>query len=282
MKRKAKKENIKQDILNLLDDELIQKKLAVSDINAEMVRHIINEYLFIFLERIKKDDILERQNNSYNPLKDDNAPYENLKDIGDDYHIFEANIIAHTPNYLLNSLCYIIIRDILVVIYCIEAKDNSKYLNDLKKCKNNIEQILTNYFKLPKDNLFAYKCVLNYVFYHCEEFYFEMRQFYKTYKEPKDKPLSQCIEFNQITGLNIKHRDFIMFKDMVYSYISFNNQIDMIQNGTKDYSNFIKDKFLIFNAFFKLGIKKYIDEKEFFGLIRDGYKDFLTKNSKKS
>ena len=278
------RDGITQDILNLLDDERIKNKLAVGDINAEMVRYIIKYHLYNILDDIKRADILEKQKsleNSYNPLKDDIAPYEYLKDIGDDYRIFKADIIAHTTDYLLNSLCYIIIRDIIVSIYYIEAKNKSVYLKDLKKCKNDIERLLKDYFKLPRDNsklqdeLIAYKCVLNYVFYPCEIFYIEMRKFYKTYKDPENKPLSECINFNQITGLDIKHRDFIMFKDMVYSYISFDNQIDIIQNGIKDYSNFIKDKFLIFNTFFKLGIKNEIDKHKFFNLIKHGYKSFF-------
>ncbi len=242
-----------------------------------MVRYIIENDLYKILDEIKRDNILEKDN-----------------------------------EFLLNSFCYRLMVDIIdTILYTkakISKKDNPTYLKDLKKCKKDIENFLKEHFDLPTRNsissylipnntpidllekiefeweLFDYKVALDYIFSDSDkkEYYYKiLKERYKTYQKDENEPLTKHIEFNQITRLNIEYIDFEVFKNMIYSYFCFKGQIDKIENKLKEQKEFLQERYLIFNDYYKLGIKNEIDKNEICRLIEKGYIDFLEQNTKK-
>lgn len=278
---KYEKDSIINNLLEFLNDTRIQKGLIIYNIKAEMVRYIIENHLYRILDEIKIDNILEKDN-----------------------------------EFLLNSFCYHLMVDIIDTILYTKAKDtkcglktsekdNPTYLKDLKKCKKDIENFLKEHFNLPTRNsissylipnntpidllekiefeweLFDYKVALDYIFADSDkkEYYYKiLKERYKTYQKDENEPLTKHIEFNQITRLNIEYIDFEVFKNMIYSYFCFKGQIDKIENKLQDQKEFLQERYLIFNHYYKLGIKQEIDENRICKLIEKGYTKFKEQN----
>ena len=294
-------EMIKYIINEYLKDSFLHKIKKVDILKKSKELENINDYWIEnhFLSNKEKERILSDKKLKN---KDDYLKYNCL----DSNYLWLAEKLLERNN-LLKSFCSIVLNDIIEVIIYLRDKDtkmdNSKYLSDLKKCKKHIGDFLKSHFDLPKGNLseiqkrldyeientefykeiYSYKIALDYVFTHKDHkhlMFSTLKPYFKTYE--KKEALTGCDEFNQITNLNIAISDFFVFRDMIESYITFSGKIHTIEQGLKEQNNRFKKRYLIFNDFFKLGIKNQIDRNDFFNLIKDGYIEFCEKNIKNS
>lgn len=147
-KIKYDKQNIANDLLELLNDTQIKETLTENNISVEMVEYIINDYLYKnFLDSIVVTDIT---------LKDrEKIKFENLNN-----NIFLNHALLQS-NDILNSFCRVIMHDIIATISFLketdeksgllgQRKETPKYLKNLKKIQENIEKFLKEHFDLPK------------------------------------------------------------------------------------------------------------------------------------